>query len=163
MAGVPQGSARGGKPYRIISAAEFGAVGAAVAPAASLFLQPVPWWEGGFNKARLTFAFNLAVAGNVNLKVIGFDTDISFSIADNMVNGNGAGLNFPAGGSALEFNFDDSVLPGNYRPVQVIPQGPISMPLNPTWNKAAFLQFIIENLSAAPLTVNSFTVSLRGN
>lgn len=160
--GVPQGSARGGKPYRIISAAELGAVGAVVGVGSSLFLQPVPWWEGGYSKARLTFAFNLAAAGNVNLKVIGFDVDTSFSIADNMVNGNGAGLNFPLGGSALEFNFDDGVLPGNYRPVQVIPQGPISMPLNPTWNKAAFLQFIIENLSAAPLTVNSFTVSLRG-
>lgn len=162
MGQVPAGSARGGKPYRIIDANELGLAGVAVLGGASVTTQPIPWWEQGFNLARLTFAFNLAAAGNVNVKVIGFDVDTTFSITDDIVNGNGGGVNFPIGGSALEWNFDDGVLPGNYRPVQVVPQGPISMPLNPTWNKAAFLQFIIENLTAAPLTVNSFTMTMRG-
>lgn len=158
----PQGTTIAGKPYREITANELGILGAAVGAGATLSLQPVPWWAGGYGKARITFSFNLAAAGNVAVGVIASDTENSFSVNDPIMDGNGGGYAFPGGGSAMEFNFDDGILPGNWRPIAVIPQAPRGMPLNPTWTKAALLYFQISNLTAAPLTVNAFTVQLGG-
>lgn len=157
---VPQGSAVAGKPWREITAAELGVQGAVIAPGGTLSLQPVPWWAGGFTKCRLTISFNLAVGGPVDVSVIGVDTEQSFSVNDSLI---GTPYVFPAGGSAFEFNFDDGPLPGNWRPIAVVPQGPASMALNPTWNKAALLQFLIQNSSAAPMTISNLTFSLRGD
>lgn len=159
---VPQGSQIAGTPYREITAAELGILGAVVGGGAALLLQLVPWWAGGYNRCQIYFSFSTGPGETVGLEVAGFDSQGQLGIYDSCIDGGGAGVGFPPGGGVIVLAFDDGNLPGNWRPVQVGPQGPRSMPLNPTWNKAQFLSFNIRNLGATPLTVNAFTILLGG-
>ena len=159
---VPQGQQIAGKPYREITAAELGVLGVVVPAGGQLQTQAVPWWAGGYSLCHLFLNFSgLAGGGNVALQATGWDSTQGFTIYDNITNGP-TGENFPPGGGAMEFNFDDGIIPGNYRVVQVVPGAPKGMPLNPTWNKNAFLSFSLVNNAATPLTLNGFTIQLRG-
>jgi hypothetical protein len=159
---LPQGSQIAGRPFREITAAELGILGAVINGGAGLVLQLLPWWAAGYSSCQIYFAFSTGPGETIGLEVAGFNSEGQHGIYDPCIDGNGAGVGFPPGGGVIVLAFDDGPLPGNWRPVQVIPQGPRSMPLNPTWNKAQFLSFNIRNLGATPLTVQAFTIQLGG-
>ena len=120
----------------------------------------VPWYQGGFRSCLWEFVFTLTVAGQVHCGVTPLDSDTNSLIGgQDLV----PATSFPPVGSGCGgwiLTFDDGPLPGNIGLLQVTPQGSLSLPLNPCWNKAAFLRFTIDNLGAGDLTVGSNRILL---
>jgi len=160
----PAGQMIAGKPYRQMKTAEFGQAGAVIAAAGNLDLAPFPWWAGGYGRAALTFGFSLAVGGDVQLQAFILDSDgqaIPGTPRWEIMNGI-TGENFPAGQHYVNLAWDDGILPGNYAVIQVLPGAPKSMRLNPIWNKAAFIGFVVANNTAGNLTITDFNLLLAG-
>lgn len=159
----PAGSTVGGKPYREMRTAELGIAGANIGSLATLQLQLVPWWSGGFKRASINFLFNGAAGGGVQMFVTPWSMEpLEAGIQAELMNGSTAGEIFPPGGGNIEIAFDDSVWPGNYRTTTIVPTAGNSMPLNPTWKNAPFLEFVISNRQAAAISIVNFRICLGG-
>lgn len=158
----PAGTNIGGKPFRTIDQNELvGGVSVFTVPAASTVSLPyIPWWSGGFSKCRIQWTFTLAAGGAVQWLVRGVNDQDTVGAPNNELLQGASGETWPPGTSYMDMAFDDGVWPGSYLPVQVVPQGARGLSLNPTWNKAAMLQFSIQNNTAGLFTLDALSILL---
>lgn len=162
----PAGFSIAGKPYRSMDHNEL--VGAANMPLivptlTTTTLQVIPWWSGGYRRARMTMGFTMAAVGNVLFLMRGTSRpDAGANTPSSAIVNGATGENFPIGSSQVDWAWDDTQLPGNYQFTQVVPVAAKSMPLNPIWNKAAMLELSIQNNSAGNFQLDSLYILLGG-
>jgi hypothetical protein len=161
----PAGQKIGNKPAREISGTELGIPAGGLAGLTSYTFPPVPWYAGGFARCHFWTSFTFNVAGKMQLTIEGLNSELTapLGIFYEQLGPDNAGESFPnVFASGLDLSFDDGVWPGSYSPIQVTPQIPRGLALNPIWNKSAWLQFVLTSTGAQTFTLNSANFLLMG-